>query len=461
VRRNLKALSVLVFVFLASFVILSGQKASAAMVYSAQLPIGPPPSPVTESGKITGCYIDISGHTHITGYAETSIAGWPTNDPQVRLLVWRSPKTTGSQWFNDLGTSGLNVNLHRDSYTNQTYAPTSGPIGFDYNMSSFGESLTQGDDWLIAGYAFLSPLGGGPAQTFTPLGILNNSSFPNGFINNACKTPPTTAPFGQVTSCSLDSSGHLVIKGWAYDDDQDTYIAPMVTLSIDNLTKPSIFNGSRAVETDIESTVPERTYIEAIASGKIPSQFNGTAPFRNTYMFIWTYSGNVYDDNNYVVHANVENYGGGPDVPLTFPSTFGPYAAAGLGVLDNTWGLGCRKPRPPKDFGTPPLVNPAADCGVVITCPDNPKLTEAETNTITVPTTTLSTTSTSTVIKLILTLAGGVALIVIFVAGFRFVISQGNPDATVKARNTIVYALIGLVIITLAYNIVTFVLLRL
>ena len=51
-----------------------------------------------------------------------------------------------------------------------------------------------------------------------------------------------------------------------------------------------------------------------------------------------------------------------------------------------------------------------------------------------------------------------VTVLMIVIAGFRLTIAQGSPQETTKARNTIVYALIGLVISLSAEAIVAFVL---
>jgi hypothetical protein len=68
---------------------------------------------------------------------------------------------------------------------------------------------------------------------------------------------------------------------------------------------------------------------------------------------------------------------------------------------------------------------------------------------------------TITAIINLLSLAAGIAaVIMIIVGGFRYVTSAGNPEGTKGARNTIVYALIGLLIIALAQAIVRFVLQR-
>ena len=56
---------------------------------------------------------------------------------------------------------------------------------------------------------------------------------------------------------------------------------------------------------------------------------------------------------------------------------------------------------------------------------------------------------------------GAIALIIIIIAGIKFMTSQGNPDNLTKARNTIVYAAVGLAVSLGALTIVTFVVGRL
>ncbi len=60
-------------------------------------------------------------------------------------------------------------------------------------------------------------------------------------------------------------------------------------------------------------------------------------------------------------------------------------------------------------------------------------------------------------IQLVLGVVGAVALIVIVMAGMQYVLSQGNPQSTAKAKDTILYAIVGLVICMLGYAIVGFV----
>jgi hypothetical protein len=55
-------------------------------------------------------------------------------------------------------------------------------------------------------------------------------------------------------------------------------------------------------------------------------------------------------------------------------------------------------------------------------------------------------------------LVGGISVIMIIYGGFRYVTSGGNDASVSGAKNTIIYALIGLVIVALAQVIVHFVL---
>lgn len=59
-------------------------------------------------------------------------------------------------------------------------------------------------------------------------------------------------------------------------------------------------------------------------------------------------------------------------------------------------------------------------------------------------------------VNLISMIVGIVAVIMIIVGGFRYVTSAGNQEKTKSAKNTILYALIGLVVVALAQTIVAF-----
>lgn len=64
--------------------------------------------------------------------------------------------------------------------------------------------------------------------------------------------------------------------------------------------------------------------------------------------------------------------------------------------------------------------------------------------------------SIANVLQLVFMAAGAVALIMITLAGLKYVLSQGNPQETAKAKNAIIDAVIGLVIAIAAFSIVRF-----
>lgn len=64
-----------------------------------------------------------------------------------------------------------------------------------------------------------------------------------------------------------------------------------------------------------------------------------------------------------------------------------------------------------------------------------------------------------TIINTILSIMGATAVLTIVIAGFRYIVSQGSPNETAAARNAILYASIGLVVIIAAFAIVNFVVL--
>ncbi len=65
------------------------------------------------------------------------------------------------------------------------------------------------------------------------------------------------------------------------------------------------------------------------------------------------------------------------------------------------------------------------------------------------------------VINIFSIVVGAVSVIMIIVGGFKYITSGGNDQGVASAKNTIMYALIGLVIVALAQIIVHYVLSRL
>jgi len=62
------------------------------------------------------------------------------------------------------------------------------------------------------------------------------------------------------------------------------------------------------------------------------------------------------------------------------------------------------------------------------------------------------------IINVLSIIIGAIAVIMIIIGGFRYITSGGSAEGTKAARQTIVYAIVGLVIVALAQIIVHFVL---
>lgn len=65
------------------------------------------------------------------------------------------------------------------------------------------------------------------------------------------------------------------------------------------------------------------------------------------------------------------------------------------------------------------------------------------------------------VINILLFIIGAAAVIMIIIGGIRYVVSGGDQGAVTGAKNTILYAVVGLVIAIMAYSIVNFVVTKL
>ncbi|HVY68070.1 MAG TPA: pilin, partial [Patescibacteria group bacterium] len=57
-------------------------------------------------------------------------------------------------------------------------------------------------------------------------------------------------------------------------------------------------------------------------------------------------------------------------------------------------------------------------------------------------------------LKILMGILGAIAVLMIIIGGFRMVIAQGNEEAYTKAKSTITWAIIGLVIALLSFSIV-------
>ena len=73
------------------------------------------------------------------------------------------------------------------------------------------------------------------------------------------------------------------------------------------------------------------------------------------------------------------------------------------------------------------------------------------------PQTELDGVTVKTVLNFIFALAGAVALLMITLAGFKYATSRGDANAVKSSKETIVYAVVGLLITMAAFSVVNFV----
>ena len=65
---------------------------------------------------------------------------------------------------------------------------------------------------------------------------------------------------------------------------------------------------------------------------------------------------------------------------------------------------------------------------------------------------------TQNIINIVIAVLGIVAVLFVVIGAAQYVTSQGDPGKTKKAKDTILYAILGVILATLAYAIVNFVL---
>ena len=63
-----------------------------------------------------------------------------------------------------------------------------------------------------------------------------------------------------------------------------------------------------------------------------------------------------------------------------------------------------------------------------------------------------------TVVNVLLFLVGAISVIMLIVGGIRYILSAGDQNAVTSAKNTILYAIIGIIVAVLAWAIVNFLL---
>ena len=65
------------------------------------------------------------------------------------------------------------------------------------------------------------------------------------------------------------------------------------------------------------------------------------------------------------------------------------------------------------------------------------------------------------IINVLTVVVGAVSVVMIIIGGFRYVVSNGDSNSMAGAKNTILYAVVGLIVALLAQLIVSFVLTKL
>ena len=65
------------------------------------------------------------------------------------------------------------------------------------------------------------------------------------------------------------------------------------------------------------------------------------------------------------------------------------------------------------------------------------------------------------VVDTLLYVIGVLSVVMLIVGGIRYVVSNGNPTAVTNAKNTVLYAIVGLIIAMLAYAVINFILVSL
>ena len=61
-----------------------------------------------------------------------------------------------------------------------------------------------------------------------------------------------------------------------------------------------------------------------------------------------------------------------------------------------------------------------------------------------------------TILNIVFSISASIALLMIIISGFRYVVSHGDPKGTASAKNGILYSVIGLIVVMAAYSIVAF-----
>jgi hypothetical protein len=78
-------------------------------------------------------------------------------------------------------------------------------------------------------------------------------------------------------------------------------------------------------------------------------------------------------------------------------------------------------------------------------------------NISTLPTTPANSNTIATISNIVFSLIGAIAVLMIILAGFKYITSTGKPEELARAKDTIIYSAVGIVVCVSAVTIVSFV----
>ncbi|CAN5400144.1 hypothetical protein BH10PAT3_BH10PAT3_5500 [soil metagenome] len=80
---------------------------------------------------------------------------------------------------------------------------------------------------------------------------------------------------------------------------------------------------------------------------------------------------------------------------------------------------------------------------------------------VNIPTTSAGSDTVNHALQIFFAIAGAVAMLIIAIGAFKYVLSRGDANSIKNSKDTILYAVIGLIVTITAYGIVTFVVTKL
>jgi cellobiose-specific phosphotransferase system component IIC len=106
---------------------------------------------------------------------------------------------------------------------------------------------------------------------------------------------------------------------------------------------------------------------------------------------------------------------------------------------------------------TPQIVSAAPQCGSGQVYNKSLKLCETKVTSGNLPKVDANQSTIKNILSIVIGILGAITLLMVVLSGFRYVLSNGEPEKIAKAKNALIYALIGLIIALSAQAIVSFI----